>query len=756
MSSDGPKIRLVLLWHMHQPFYKDMISGEYRLPWVRLHALKDYYGMVKLLEEFPQVHQNFNLVPSLVAQIQDYVSGQAHDPFFNLVAKPAADLTSSERQFALQYLFQANPVNVIGRYPRYRELWERYRATVDRPEGPESYFVTRDYADLQVLSQIAWFDEYFLSDPDVAAMVTKAQDFGRDDQETMLAKQREFLAKVLPAYADAAARGSVELSATPYYHPILPLLCDSNVGAESTPSLALPTRRFKRPEDATVQIRRGLQSHEETFGVRPQGLWPSEGSVSEEAIKLTAKEGITWMATDEGVLGRSLDYHFSRDGGGHLSADGAHKLYNIYRYQKGATQMHLVFRDHRISDNVGFVYSGMPAVAAANHLIHCIKSSAQPVLDSGRDAVISIILDGENAWEYYPQSGREFLRRFYDGLQLDPQIEAVTVSEAIARHKPDHFGQLERLVPGSWINANFNVWIGAPEDNKSWDLLSEAREYYDRNAQRVSKAQRNLAWEEILIAEGSDWNWWYGPEHHSANDKDFDELYRRHLSNVYYALEGVPPEELSVPIISGVGRPSYTPQTAYVRVQVDGRNSNYFEWMGAASFTSDLRTSAMHGKQFLLDAVYAGVDAASVCGRLDFHEGLPQGDFRIVVNIEAAKSAASGKAATDSYRLQVGTSGGHVQNWVLTNGDERRILASYSANNGNCSTNGVEVALGEIFEMRVPFELIGAQQGSKLRLRFALWRDDLPADSLPLEGWIQLQVVEEEELESNLYTFSAR
>jgi alpha-amylase/alpha-mannosidase (GH57 family) len=756
MSFDGPKIRLVLLWHMHQPFYKDMVSGEYRLPWVRLHALKDYYGMVKLLDEFPDVHQNFNLVPSLVAQIQDYVSGEAHDPFFDLVAKPAADLTSAERQFALRYLFQANPVNVIGRYPRYRELWERYRATVDRPEGPESYFVTRDYADLQVLSQLAWFDEDFLSEPDVAVLIAKGQDFSRDDQDLMLAKQREILAQVLPAYAEAAARGSVELSATPYYHPILPLICDTNSGGESTPGLNLPTRHFKRPEDATEQIRLALQSHEKNFGVRPKGLWPSEGSVSEEAIKLVAKEGIRWMAGDEGVLGRSLDYNFVRDSAGTLSGDGAHKLYNIYRYEKGETAMHMVFRDHRISDNVGFVYSGMPAQDAASHLIHCIKSSTQPILDAGRDAVLSIILDGENAWEYYPQSGREFLRRFYDGLQRDPQIEPVTTSEAIERHEPENFGRLDRLVPGSWINANFNVWIGAPEDNKSWDLLSEARDYYERHSHRVSKAQRKLAWEELLIAEGSDWNWWYGPEHHSANDKDFDELYRRHLSNVYYALEGSPPEELSMPIISGVTRPSYAPQTAYIRVKIDGRISNYFEWMGAASYTSDQRTSAMHGKQFLLDAVYAGVDAASVCGRLDFDGGLPEGDYRIVVNLEVSKPMTAGKAQSDSYRLQVEASGARVQSWLMTNGDERRKLASFTANNGNRSTNGVEVALAEIFEMRVPFELLGIQQGSKLRLRFALWRDDLPADSLPLEGWIELFAAAEEELESNLYTYSAR
>ncbi len=200
MSPNGsPKIRLVLLWHMHQPFYKDMVTGEYRLPWVRLHALKDYYGMVKLLDEFPQVHQNFNLVPSLVAQIQDYVSGQAHDPFLDLVSKPPAELSPTDRRFALQYLFQANPVNMIGRYPRYRELWERYRATCERPEGAESYFVTRDYADLQVLSQLAWFDEYFLEEPDIAALIQKGEDFNRDDQQLVMAKQREVLAKVLPA-----------------------------------------------------------------------------------------------------------------------------------------------------------------------------------------------------------------------------------------------------------------------------------------------------------------------------------------------------------------------------------------------------------------------------------------------------------------------------------------------------------------------------------------------------------------------------
>jgi alpha-amylase/alpha-mannosidase (GH57 family) len=750
----SPKIRLVLLWHMHQPFYKDMVTGEYRLPWVRLHALKDYHGMVKLLDEFPQIHQNFNLVPSLVAQIQDYVSGQAHDPFLDLVSRPPVELTASDRRFALQYLFQANPVNMIGRYPRYRELWERYRATCDRPEGAEGYFVERDYADLQVLSQLAWFDEYFLEDPDIAALIQKGEDFTRDDQQLVIAKEREILAKVLPAYADAAQRGAVELSATPYYHPILPLLCDSNVGAQSTPGLNLPTRHFRRPEDVSLQIERALSSHEQLFGVRPKGLWPSEGGISDESVTLAARQGIEWMATDEGVLGRSLDFNFSRDGAGNLPGDGAERLFNIYRYEKGDTRMHLVFRDHRLSDLIGFVYSGMAAQEAANHLVHNIKSSARPVLDRGKDAVVSIILDGENAWEYYPQSGREFLRRFYGALQGDPEIEPVTMSEAIARHGPENFGSLQRLVPGSWINANLDVWIGAPEDNRAWDLLAEARDYYDRHSHKVSKTQRQLAWEELLIAEGSDWNWWYGPEHHSANDRDFDELYRKHLANVYQALEGVPPEELTTPLITGVVRPSYIPQTAYVRARVDGLVSGYFEWMGAAGYTADLRTSAMHGRQFLLDAVFAGLDGDSVSGRLDFRDPPPEGAYRLIVNFEVRRDEHDRKSPMESFRLTVDALGRALQKWALTDGEEHHRLAAFPADNSSSGANGVELALDDIFEFRVPFDLLRAQLGSRIRLRFAMWRDQLPVDSLPLEGWIDLFAVPEEELENNLYIFS--
>jgi alpha-amylase/alpha-mannosidase (GH57 family) len=747
------QLRVVVLWHQHQPFYKDLMTGQYRLPWTRLHALKDYYGMVKLLDEFPQVHQTFNLVPSLITQIQDYVSGEAQDPFLQVAAKPAKDLTEQERRFALQYLFQANPVNVIGRYPRYRELWERFRGAGDSPERAEKYFQTQDLTDLQVFSQIGWFDEYFLAEKDVAELIRKGRNYTLEDQQFVITRERELLGRVLPAHRDAAKKGLIEISTSAFYHPILPLVCDTEMGAVSSPGLPLPQNRYRHPEDAREQLERGLDLHEKVFGVRPKGAWPSEGSVSAETLAIAHELGVRWMATDEGVLGRSLGINFSRDGYGHLNSDLAQRLYTIYGYENDETRMNLIFRDHTLSDLIGFVYSGMPPQDAANNLIHKIKESAQPVLAAGHDAVVSIILDGENAWEYYPQSGREFLRRFYDALQRDPGMEAVTVSEAIARHKNP--APLKSLVPGSWINANFNVWIGAPEDNKAWDYLYQARNFYAQAAAGATEKQRGLAFEEIMIAEGSDWNWWYGPEHHSANDRDFDELYRKHLSNVYQALGGIPPDYLTQPITAGVARPSFTPQTAYIHPRIAGDIVRYFEWMGAACYTADQRSGAMHGKQFLMDEVFAGIDEQYVYGRLDFVGRVPENGFEVVVNLESWADHAT--KPRRELRLGAVVDGGRIESWKVTEGKDKAVADSTGATN----SKDARLALVRNFEFRLPLTWLLAAPleidkvrgpnssdllTTRLRLRFSLWQNHLPVDALPVEGWIELELLAEEDL----------
>jgi alpha-amylase/alpha-mannosidase (GH57 family) len=777
------KIRIVLLWHMHQPFYKDLVTGSYRLPWVRLHALKDYYGMVKLLDEFPDVHQTFNLVPSLVTQIEDYVSGKAQDPFFDVAAKPARELSPEERRFALAYLFQANPIHMIARYPRYEELHLRFRGAGENPERAVPRFDLQDLTDLQVLSQLAWFDEFFLKEPAIAELVRKGRDYSLEDQRFVLGLERELIARVLPAYAEAARRGTIEISTSPYYHPILPLLCDTDMGGISTPGLKLPQNRFQHPEDARTQLDRGLALHERVFGLRPRGAWPSEGSISEQVLRIAGEAGLEWMASDEGVLSRSLDYVFTRDGNGVLHSDSAERLYRIYRYESGAPPVYLFFRDHALSDLIGFVFSGMPPKAAADNFLARIKDCARPILAQGRDAIVPVILDGENAWEYYPESGREFLRRFYDGIARDPQLEALTASEAIREEEssrgesvragkkkapkkaggkalepaapvePDppgdrrRFVRLAKLTPGSWIHANFNVWIGAPEDNRSWDYLSAARDYYANYGMTASEEQRALAFEELQIAEGSDWNWWYGPEHHSANDRDFDELYRKHLSNVYLALGARPPDYLAQPIAAVEVRPSYTPQAAYIHPRVDAEYERYFDWIGAAMYSSDRRAGAMHGKQFLLDSVRAGIDETNLYGRLDF-ANLPEHDFELRVNFECLPPKA---IKPTSLTLEVTIEHGAVVSWQLHETDKNMVVADFAAD----PPAGFVVSLRRNFGFQVPLAALHCEPQSSLRLRVGLWHNRLPLDALPLEGWVELQVVSEEDLEAGVFNYSA-
>ena len=735
-----PVLRVIVLWHQHQPYYKDLVTGEYRLPWVRLHALKDYYGMVKLLDEFPNVHQTFNLVPSLIQQIQEYAAGTARDPFLEVAACPAKDLTAEQKRFALRYLFQANPDRLIGRYPRYAELYAQFQGSGSSPERAERFFSAQDFTDLQVLSQIAWFDEFFLPEREIAGLIHKGRGFSLEDQKFVIEHQRELIGKVLPAHAEAAKQGRVEISTSPFYHPILPLVCDTNMGAASTSGLPLPANRFRHPEDAREQLRRGLDLHEKVLGIRPMGVWPSEGSVSEEVFGIASGLGVQWMATDEGVLSRTLGMSFMRDGQGHLPEASAHKLYTVHRYENGDTRMHLVFRDHAISDLIGFVYSGMPAVEAAAHLMRNIKEATSPALRSGQDAVVSIILDGENAWEYYPESGRDFLRRFYDALQKDSSIEAVTVSEAIARHK--NFNILNSLTPGSWINANFNVWIGAPEDNRSWDYLYHARNFYEQAAKNATEEQRKLAQEELLIAEGSDWNWWYGPEHHSANDREFDELYRKHLSNVYQALGAAPPDYLAQPIMGGAAQPTFEAQTGYIHPRISGDLLRYFEWMGAAHYTADRHAGAMHGKVFLLDSIYAGIDESNLYGRADFANRIPDGEFGIIVNAESWAEGSSRPRRALRVNVEVK--------------DAQVVGCSLSGENETLPAEGVSVALVKTFEFKLPLKLLyatplrsasaGDPAATKIRLRFSIWQNNLPVDALPVEGWMELPLLPEAEM----------
>ena len=602
-----PRAHLCFVWHMHQPLYKDLVTGEYRLPWTRFHALKDYYGMVKVLQDFPSVHQTFNLVPSMIVQIEDYAAGTAADPFLDCAVKPAEELSEAEHEFVLRYFFQANADHLIYRYPRYGELLNVWKSCGANPQAARRHFSVQDLRDLQVLSQVAWFDEEFQAhDEEVKGLIEKGRGYSLEDQALMARKEREILAAVVPAYKEFAGRGQIEISTTPFYHPILPLICDSNIASVSHPGVTLPSR-FQYPQDALDQLKRARDYIERQFGRAPVGLWPSEGSVSDEALSLAAEAGFEWAASDNGVLARTIH----QDGGTEVT-------YRSYLWQQQGRELRMIFRDHFLSDQVGFVYSGMRAEDAAGHFLDRIRENTRPMLERGADVLVPIILDGENAWEYYDHNGRPFLRELYRRIAESSDLAALTVSEALKLDPPR---TLDHIHPGSWIDANFDIWIGAEDDNIAWEYLLRARRKFDEVASGVSAAQRSLAYEELLIAEGSDWCWWYGPEHVSENRIEFDELYRQHLANVYHALGVAPPEELSHPILKS-GVPNLNQPPAHpIHPVIDGEVTSYFEWSGAGRYHPDNRSGAMHSDEPKVRDVYYGVDDDSLYLRLDLDDG---------------------------------------------------------------------------------------------------------------------------------------
>ena len=695
-----PHIHLCFVWHMHQPFYKDLLTGEYRLPWTRMHALKDYYGMVKILSDFPEIHQTFNLVPSLLVQIEDYARGDAADPFLRAALKDAEDLTDDERDFILHYFFHANPSRMILRYPRYGELYTAWQNSGRNPKHARRFFGNQEIRDLQVLSQLAWFDEEDLArDPDVRALVEKGQTFDRRHQNTIARKQSDALRRVIPTYREFARRGQIELSTTPFYHPILPLICDSNTAEQAHPYVPLPSR-FRYPQDAREQLVRARDFMSREFDTVPAGMWPSEGSVSDEALALAAEAGFSWSASDSGVLARTLQ----REASPSVS-------YRPYRWERNGHGINLVFRDHHLSDLIGFVYSRMGATEAADHFMALVHDNCRDILARNRDALVPIILDGENAWEYYDCNGRSFLRALYHRIERDPQVNAVTVSEGLARVPAE---RIDHISPGSWINANFDIWIGAEEDNRAWDCLLRARRAYDE-ARGASEEQRRLAYEELLIAEGSDWNWWYGPEHESANRPEFDQLFRLHLANVYRALGQMPPEDLSRPILQAVASATHDVPTAIIRPKIDGEISSYFEWLGAGVYKVDSRSGAMHGQRFIIRELQYGSDGSNLFLRLDFEE----------------RAAADLPGATIVVQVAPASQPERITTFNVPIGPDAAGMV-----------NDLEYAFRKILELRIPLSAAGASIRQPVRAQLSLWQRSLPLDAIPQQGWLQLSTAE--------------
>ncbi len=605
-SGDHP-LRVVILWHMHQPNYEEPGARRMVMPWVRLHATKDYLDMPLHAARYDNVNVTFNLVPSLLDQFDLYLNGGT-DPHLELSRIDASLLTMEQRMQVLDSFFSANLRQMIEAHPRYFELHRKAGASAGQAIQPR-LFTSEEMRDLQVWSNLAWVDPIFRDEEPIATLVRKQKYFTEEEKHRLLDWQIECIKRIASEYRRLQDDGRIEVSFTPYYHPILPLLCDTNAALEALPKLTLPKERFRHPEDARAQIIGAINKYEQVFQRPMRGMWPSEGSVSEDVVKLCREAGIEWLASDEEVL-----YHSLRKSDLPASADG---LYEIWRHN----DVHMLFRDHTLSDRIGFVYSGMPADRAVDDFITQLRNIRERLGKRVKNAVVPIILDGENAWEYYPADGTEFLERFYAALSKTEDIKAMTVSEAIAETKSK---ALPKLFAGSWINHNFRIWIGHQQDNAAWDLLTRARqalvEWEQEHASAEHKSTIEEAWKQIYIAEGSDWCWWYGDEHQGPHNPQFDSIFRRHLMAVYDLIGRDIPNELMNPIYqSGSGQQAIMPESLVTPV-IDGRLTHFFEWGGAGFYDSLKAGGAMHRMERFVAGLWFAYDYDSLYIRLDFKD----------------------------------------------------------------------------------------------------------------------------------------
>ncbi|MBN2056638.1 glycoside hydrolase [bacterium] len=614
MSSDSP-LHVAFLWHMHQPSYRILGSNRLLLPWVRLHAVKDYWGMLRLVREFPGLRVTFNFVPILLDQLLAYVNHDAVDRIEELTRIPATELNNGDRIEILEKFFRCHHETMILPYPRYRELLMLRGGNGDREVVAERahYLSGQDYRDLQVWYNLTWCHNLLKKqDPFLRGLLEKASGFSEEEKLGLLEKHREIMAGLIDQYAGAVHDGQIEMSASPYYHPILPLLVDTNLALQANDRMVSPRIRFAYPDDAQEQVMRSRSLFQRLFGTPPRGMWPSEGSVAQDLVPLLRAAGIEWMASDEGVLARSLGTPFLRTSMDNPVA--VPSLYRPYWVGRDDTRVAVVFRDHVLSDLVGFVYSRWEPSRAVDDCIKRLHAIHRQTAGQAEPAIVFIILDGENAWEYYPDGGVAFLRGLYGRMLEEKWLEPVTISGFLDAHPPRRM--LEHLTPGSWINANFDIWIGKPEKNQAWEMLAEAREACREESDDALRAK---GMEALYVAEGSDWFWWYDDDHFTEERASFDALFREYVAESYKARGQKPPEHLHHPI-AGARRTGLKVQqpTAFVHPQLTGKLGSYFEWLYAGTFEEEQRFGAIHPSQpKLINKVFFGFDEETFYLRLD-------------------------------------------------------------------------------------------------------------------------------------------
>ncbi|MDJ0719969.1 MAG: glycoside hydrolase [Prochloraceae cyanobacterium] len=624
---------VAFIWHQHQPLYKSrqnlsQTSSQYRLPWVRLHGTKDYLDLILILERYPKLHQTVNLVPSLILQIEDYAAGTAIDPYLALTLTPVEQLKQEQKKYIIEHFFDANHRTLIDPNPRYAQLYEQ-----KQEEGKTwclENWKLEDYSDLLAWHNLAWIDPLFWDDPEIEVWLKQGKNFTLSDRQRIISKQRQIIKRIIPQHRKMQEAGQLEITTTPYTHPILPLLADTNSGTVAVPDMVLPQNRFLGSEDLPRHLRKAWDMYLERFGRVPRGLWPSEQSVSPEILPYIAKEGFKWICSDESVLGWTLKHFFHRDETGNVLEPDL--LYRPYQLSTSEGNLAIVFRDHRLSDLIGFSYGAMKPDRAASDLVGHLeaihrsykKRQTHPETASDQPWLVTIALDGENCWEHYQNDGLPFLEALYDLLSDREDIKLVTVSEFLEEFPPTAKIPAKSLHSGSWVDGSFTTWIGDPVKNKAWDLLTEARNVLAKHPEATEKNNPE-AWEALYAAQGSDWFWWFGEGHSSNQDSIFDQLFREHLCAIYRALNEPVPPSLLKPLeerkITGDRLPE-----GFIHPVIDGIGDEQ-DWDKAGRMEIGGARGTMH-QSSVVQRVFYGWDHLNFYLRWDFKAGVKAGkDF---------------------------------------------------------------------------------------------------------------------------------
>jgi len=719
-------VQLCFLWHMHQPYYTDPVAGTTSMPWVRLHATKAYFDMAHLIEQFPDVRATFNFTPSLLAQLQELATGSVQDLFLDHAQRPAADLSEAERAFLVRHFFAANWATMVRPFPRYHELLVKRGADIRGQNLTRlaRQFSTQDLLDLQVWHNLAWFGYGAVArHPKLASLRRKDRGFTEEEKQELLALQRHTVGAIIPFYRKLAEAGHIELTTSPFYHPILPLLIDTDFARRARPETPLPSR-FHAPADAQAQIRNAVAFHQDLFGASPVGLWPSEGSVCPELLPMLRQEGLRWLATDEGVLARSIE---AAGRSWHRDAD----LYRPYRAGQPGEEVTVIFRDREISDAFGFAYAKAAPGSAVEDVLSRITDIARRAPEDR--VLVPIILDGENPWEHYYDGGEQFLTGLYRALTPGSQgstgslnslhLTADTISRSLEILPPT--ARLDHLHSGSWINADFKIWLGHQEDNRGWDLLRDTRARLIEAAGGLSAEQTRDAWDELYAAEGSDWFWWYGDDFETDYKAEFDRLFRTHLRNVYLRAGLPAPAFLNEPLIGLSEPPSVQHPVSLLSPTIDGLVSTFFEWHGAGTIDPAPPLGAMWKATRLFTYIGFGFNLEGLFLRLDPDE-------------EAL--AAQPDAALDVHILTDSFS--HKLRLTLTPpGPDTFTLLSAQPDQPFAETGCYgSIQRRKVIELAVPFKELHLQAGQEFRMSLVVTHNGLEIERYPRHHPIVLTV----------------